>query len=345
MGPTNQAPGTEGASRVAARSDMLSTGLVVDVPQTIEQRVARITPADKLFVLAHLGIPAVALESWQLELTGLVRRPLVLSYTDLLRYRKRTVQSVHQCAGNPHAPRVPTRLVANVVWGGASLREVLADAGVEPAAAYVWAYGLDHGSFDGAHQEHYVKDLPLSRLAVDDVLLAYELDGKPLDSPHGFPARLIVPGYFGTNAVKWLCRLELAARRAASLFTTRFYNDPTADGIATTPVWGLAPESIIVSPVAGDRCASGPVEIRGWAWSAGTVTQVEITTDGGAHWLPAQVEPREQTAWQGFRFVWSDPAVGTYRLGCRAIDEHGGAQPLDGARNAVHFIEIEMGAD
>jgi DMSO/TMAO reductase YedYZ molybdopterin-dependent catalytic subunit len=344
MEPTNQAPGAEGVSRIAARPDLLSTDLVVDVPLAIEERVTRITPADKLFVLAHLGIPAVELRSWQLELTGLVRRPLLLRYADLLRYPKRTVQTVHQCAGNPLAPRVPTRLVANVVWGGASLREVLADAAVEPAAAYVWTFGLDHGSFDGMHQEHYVKDLPLSRLAVDDVLIAYELDGRPLDSRHGFPARLVVPGYYGTNAVKWLCRLELAARRAASLFTTRFYNDPTPDGSATTPVWELAPESIIVSPVTGSHCASGPVEIRGWAWSAGAVAHVEISTDGGAHWLQAQVEPREQTAWQGFRFVWSSPAVGKYRLGCRAVDERGNAQPLDGGRNAVHFIEIKVGA-
>ena len=120
---------------------------------------------------------------------------------------------MHQCCGSPLEPSVATRRVANVHWGGADLAAILLDElEIDPRARFLWSYGLDGGDFAGTSCDWFVKDLPLARLAAGDVLLAYELNGAPLPAEHGFPLRLVVPGYYGTNSVKWLWRLQLAER-------------------------------------------------------------------------------------------------------------------------------------
>jgi DMSO/TMAO reductase YedYZ molybdopterin-dependent catalytic subunit len=129
---------------------------------------------------------------------------------------KRIVEAVHQCCGNPLEPRVPTRRVANVRWGGVDLAALLDALESDRRARFLWSYGLDGGDFAGTACDHYVKDLPLERLAAGDVLLAYELNGAPLPAAHGFPVRLVVPGYYGTNSVKWLYALHARGPRGAA---------------------------------------------------------------------------------------------------------------------------------
>ncbi len=124
------------------------------------------------------------------------------------------------------APTIATRRYANVVWAGFDLCELLESVEVRPEAKFLWSFGLDKGTFEDVRSTAYVKDMPLDRLYEGDVLLAYEMNGEPLDSEHGFPLRLIIPGYYGTNAVKWLYRLELADQRPDGPFTTKYYNDP-----------------------------------------------------------------------------------------------------------------------
>ena len=135
------------------------------------------------------------------------------------------MEAVHQCCGSPLEPNVPTRRVTNVRWGGVDLAALLDELEIDPRARFLWSYGLDGGDFAGTSCDWFVKDLPLERLAAGDVLLAYELNGAPLPAEHGFPVRLVVPGYYGTNSVKWLWRLHLAEHRADGPFTTVFYND------------------------------------------------------------------------------------------------------------------------
>jgi DMSO/TMAO reductase YedYZ molybdopterin-dependent catalytic subunit len=195
-------------------------------PHGMHDRLTRIEDA---IVLCHLGVPRIAREDWSLAIDGLVLHPQTFTFADLMRFEKVTVTSVHQCAGSPLAPHEPTQRVCNVTWGGARLADILAQCAPLAAARFVWSTGADYGEFAGVSVDAYVKDLPIERVT-SEVLVAYEMNGEPLAPEHGFPARLLVPGFYGTNSVKWLTRVTLAEARAGGPFTTRWYNDPVEDG-------------------------------------------------------------------------------------------------------------------
>jgi DMSO/TMAO reductase YedYZ molybdopterin-dependent catalytic subunit len=187
--------------------------------------VGAVTATEHLFVLAHLGIPRIDPARWSLVIDGLVDRACTLSSNDLKARPMKIVEAVHRCCGSPLEPSMPTRRVANVRWGGVDLAKLLDQVGVDARARFLWSYGLDGGDFAGTSCDWFIKDLPLARLTTGDVLLAYGLNGAPLPAEHGFPVRLVVPGFYGTNSVKWLWRLHLAEYRAEGPFTTQFYND------------------------------------------------------------------------------------------------------------------------
>ena len=311
------------------------------------QTTAAVTPTQDLLVLAHLGVPRIDPAHWSLTIDGLVGRSLTLDLAGLTGRPKKIVEAVHQCCGNPLEPSVPTRRVANVRWGGVDLAALLDEVQVDPRASFLWSYGLDGGDFGGTSCEWFVKDLPLGRLAAGDVLLAYEVNGAPLPAEHGFPVQLVVPGYYGTNSVKWLWRLHLADRRATGPFTTVLYNDgasaiEVAAGLPPRrPVWAIAPESIIVAPAPDAAVAAGnAVEIWGWAWSFGGVAAVEVSTDGGACFRRADLEPRRGWAWQHFALAWRPGEPGEALISARALEAGGAAQPVAGARNAIHTIRV-----
>ncbi|HXW29703.1 MAG TPA: molybdopterin-dependent oxidoreductase [Xanthobacteraceae bacterium] len=308
---------------------------------------ARTTATADAIVLCHLGVPRLDRDAWSLTVDGLVARTRVLRFEDLARYPQATVTSMHQCAGSPLQPAEPMRRICNLAWSGARLADILADCRPAAAAKFVWAQGADHGAFDGIAVDAYVKDFPIERAAAD-VLIAYELNGAPLPAEHGFPARLMIPGYYGTNSVKWLMRLTLAEGRARGPFTTRWYNDPVRDADGrdtgrTAPVWAIAPESVIVAPAA-DEAVSAAIEreIWGWAWADGGVRAVAVTCDDGASWQPAQLEAPRGREWQRFALRWTPMARGAVRLASRATSTDGARQPESGWRNAIHYVPVSV---
>src|SRR5690348_719449 len=322
-------------------------GLQRRIPLAPHQLLDRITPQRDLFLLAHLGIPRIDPASWQIAIDGLVERPSTLSLAALHRLPKQTVESFHECAGYPRRPDITTRRIANVVWGGVDLATLLRTAGVKDDARYLWAYGVDHGTYDGAQADCYLKDAPLARILEGGALLAYEINGEPLALEHGGPLRLIIPGYYGTNAVKWLTRLELADRRASGPFTTIFYNDPvpeveTGAAGASRPVWEVPAESAIVAPAPDTLLRRQEIEIWGWAWAAAGVVGVDVSTDGGASWQEAAVEPRAEWSWQRFHISWKPGSAGRFTIMARATDARGHIQPARGARNAIHAVAVEV---
>ncbi|WP_162918830.1 molybdopterin-dependent oxidoreductase [Taklimakanibacter deserti] len=305
-----------------------------------------ITPAGDLFVLAHCGIPDINDTTWSLTIDGLVRKPLRLTLHDLKQLPPKQVEAVHQCAGNPLEPHIPARRVANVIWRGVDLRDVLAHCQPNDAASFLWSYGADYGDFAGFPCDFYLKDLPMDRVIRGDVLLAYEVNGAPIPRENGFPLRLVVPGFYGTNSVKWLYRLTLSDRRADAPFTTHFYNDQILDAgegghDQRRPVWGIAPESLIVAPAPGTTVKLGQaICIWGWAWSEHPLETVELSFDQGRSWTGAALYRRADWAWHRFNLDWTPIEPGRKAILARATDATGTVQPMHGYRNAVHSVEV-----
>lgn len=301
---------------------------------------SRITRVPDVYVIGHLGIARVTAPDWTLRVDGLVGSVLRLGLPQLRSLPSVTVTAVLECFGNPLEPAVPVRRAANVRWRGVPVRALLDAAGVRPGASVIWARGLDSGQFDGIDCACYLKDLPLATVA-ERGIVAYEMNGEPLTSEHGFPARLFVPGYFGTNNVKWLAGLTLADRRPEHLFTTRLYQraEPGAD--MPVPVRDLDVTSLITSPRDGQAVQAGTVTVRGWAWSAAPVTAVDVGVQGT--WQRAELEPRGSGdfAWQRFAAV-RRLAPGGYQVQAQATDRRGRVQPRAGARNQVHAVSFTV---
>ena len=313
-------------------------GRIPSEPHALNERV---TPTEKSIVLCHLGVPEIDKDAnWIVEVGGLVESSLRLDLEQIKAFPKTTITSVHQCAGSPLVPEKPTQRVCNVSWGGVRLDYVLNHAGVKQSARYVWSRGVDEGEFTGGRCGAYLKDLPLERVS-SEVLLAYEMNGSQLLAEHGFPLRLVVPGFYGTNSVKWLCRIDLASSRAPGPFTTTWYNDRVS-GNATRPVWSIAPQSVIVWPAPQKELRTGEtIQIWGWAWGDGGVEGVDASFDGGHSWQKCRLETNEGYAWQKFVCDWQVKA-GTVGLTSRAIGRNGVHQPQDGMRNAFYHVPIKV---
>ena len=145
------------------------------------------------------------------------------------------------------------------------------------------------------------------------------MNGKSLSKNRGGPVRLVVPGWFGTNSTKWLCRLSLQAARAPGPFTTKFYNeeDPSYSDGRMRPVWMVEPNSMIVSPYSGAQLTDSLVEVRSWAWSDDGIKLVQIRVDEGQTWIDTEVESRQDFSWQRFSITITLPP-GTHQLTARA---------------------------
>jgi len=309
------------------------------IPSEPHHLTDAMTPTARCIVLCHLGILEIAAgDDWQIEIGGLITRPATFTVRQLKAFPKTEIVSVHQCAGSPLAPEKATQRVCNVTWGGVRLDDLLGQLEVEAGASFIWSYGADSGAFGGAECGPYIKDLPLSRIT-NDVLLAYEMNGAALLPEHGFPLRLVVPGFYGTNSVKWLRRLELHAERAASPFTTIWYNDAQSDG-TTRPVWEVAPQSLIVWPAPGHAVNRGDrVEVWGWAWADGGVSAVDLSCDGEQTWMSCRTERATGRGWIRFSCQWT-AAEGCISLTSRATSRAGDRQPPTGRRNALYHVPI-----
>ena len=309
------------------------------LPSEPHQLTDAVTPTERCIVLCHLGILDIASgDDWKLEIGGSIAKPATFTVRQLKALPKADVVSVHQCAGSPLAPDKPIQRVCNVVWGGVRLSHLLEQLQIGTDANFIWSYGADSGAFGGMECGPYVKDLPLSRIA-DDVLLAYEMNGSPLLPEHGFPLRLVAPGFYGTNSVKWLRRLELQAERARSPFTTTWYNDAQPDG-TTRPVWAIAPQSVIVWPTPGLEIKRGDrVNVWGWAWADGGVSAVDLSCDSERTWLSCRTEEMTGRGWIRFSCEWT-AAQACSSLTSRATSRTGDRQPPTGRRNALYHVPI-----
>jgi DMSO/TMAO reductase YedYZ molybdopterin-dependent catalytic subunit len=322
-----------------------------------------ITPLGLHYLLIHFDIPHVDVGAWRLRVGGEVSRPLELTLADLQGRPARTLAVTMECAGNGRAlmtaPRAPSQpwlqeAVGTAEWTGTPLAGVLADAGLRPGAREVVFTGLDRG-VQGDVEHAYERSLPLDDATGDEVLLAWAVNGRPLPPQHGFPLRLVVPGWYGMTHVKWLGAITVVDEPFRGWQQEIAYRLGSEDEPGE-PVTRMLPRSLMVPPGIPDFLTrarfveAGPCPLQGRAWSGcGEVERVEVSTDGGETWADAALgEPVSEHAWRGWSFVW-DAEQGAHELCCRAIDAAGNTQPLappwnEGGycNNAVQRIAVRV---
>jgi sulfane dehydrogenase subunit SoxC len=307
-----------------------------------------ITPIGLHYLLTHYDIPAIDPEAWRLAVGGLVRRSMQLDL-DQVRSRPRvTLPVTMECAGNGRARLSPrpisqpwlSEAIGTAEWTGTPLRPLLEEAGIQDGAVEVAFVGADHG-LEGGIEQDYGRSLPLEDAMHDDVILAYEVNGQPLPPQHGFPLRLLVPGWYGMTSVKWLRQVEVLAEPFQGYQQThgyRFRDEPEDLG---EPVTRMAPRALMVPPgfpefMTRDRVMRlGPCTLQGRAWSGrAPIERVQVSLDGGLEWHEADLgEPPGPAAWAPWTFDWTPSETGTYELACRARDGAGDEQPLEPAWN------------
>ncbi|MFF7974894.1 molybdopterin-dependent oxidoreductase [Streptomyces sp. NPDC007905] len=314
-----------------------------------------VTPPGLHYVLTHYDIPHVPDEAtWQLTVGGSVRHALTLSTADLRTYPPLTTRVTLECAGNGRALLVPRPVsqpwlleaVGTAEWTGVPLRLLLEEAGVASDAVDVVFTGADHGVERGVEQD-YQRSLPVGVALGDEpeVLVAYAMDGAPLPPQHGRPLRLVVPGWYGMTQVKWLRGITVIDTPFTGFQQSVAYRIKRDPDEAGEPVTRIAPRALVIPPGFPDFMsrtrvvAPGPVLLEGRAWSgAAPVTSVDVSTDGGATWQPAALEPDHghHWAWRRWSFRWF-AVPGDHVLGARAHDGAGNTQPLEQAWNRGGF--------
>src|SRR5262249_22450182 len=290
-----------------------------------------ITPNEAFFVRYHVfPIPVeVDLATWRLRITGRVERPLELSLDDLkTKFPRAAVTAVNQCSGNSRGRFSPRVLggqwgdgaMGNAEWVGARLRDVLSMAGIRQGAMQVTFDGLDKPAFPSL--PGFVKSLEVSRILEDpDVIVAYQMNGQPLPMLNGFPARLVVPGWYATYWVKNLSEIEVIDHAFEKFWMKPGYRvpdtpcgcvEPGTAPARTLPINRMTVRSCIAVPGSGARVAAGPVTVRGIAFDGGYgIAEVQLSTDGGATWQRAQLGPDlGRYSFREWSAAWTPPAPG-----------------------------------
>lgn len=304
-----------------------------------------LTPAGLHYLLIHYDIPDVDAASWRLEVDGSVAKPLSLSIDDVRALPRVSLAVTLECAGNgrallePHVESQPwlVEAVGNAEWTGARLRGVLEAAGLDDDVVELVFTGLDHG-LDHEVEQDYQRSLPLSEAIREDVLLAYEMNGAVLLPQHGFPLRLIMPGWYGMAHVKWLRSITAVTEPFVGFQMTgsyRIWTTEEEEDEVGVPVSRILPRSLLRPPGFPDFFTRhrivdrGEIELEGRAWSGfGGIERVEVSTDGGLTWDEAALGalPDSAYAWRTWRYRWhAEP--GEHTLACRATDATGATQP------------------
>ena len=320
-----------------------------------------VTPVGLHYLLTHYDVPVVDPGSWRLAVHG--ERELELSLDELRTRPAAELTVTMECAGNGRArfdPRPVSQpwlneAIGTARWRGTALRPLLEEAGVPDATVEVLLTGLDRG-VEGGEEQAFQRSLPLDEALRDEVLLAYEMNGAPLLPQHGFPLRVIVPGWYGMTNVKWLGRIEFLETPFAGYQNSQGYRLRQTEDDEGVPLDRMRPRSLMVPPgipefLSRDRfLEAGEVLLEGRAWSGhAPIASVEVSADGGSTWALAELEPDgERWAWRGWTHRWQ-AELGEHVLCSRARDEAGNEQPLEMpwnvggyANNAVQTVRVTV---
>jgi len=354
---------TPSAALDAASKHLLQmNGYPLNLETPLELLTDYLTPNELFFVRSHWNPHMPDPKRWALTVDGDVKRGQRLTLDDLKKLPRAEATCVLQCAGNgrglqnPTMPGVQWRYGAagNAKWRGVRVKDVLDRAGVSPAAAHLHLFGSDDppGKVPPFHRSIEMEK------AMDDCILAWEMNGVPLPPQHGAPLRLIVPGWAGDHWMKWVVRLSAQKDPQKGFYMDTAYRwplTPGAPGVAfkpeeMKPLTEMAVKSNITSAPKRARMKM-PYDVRGFAFSgAPDVAKVEISDDDGKTWNAAQLDPRHTPhAWRLWTYRWTPRSSGTAILLARATDSRGAAQPRETVWNqsgylfnAWHSVNVEV---
>jgi DMSO/TMAO reductase YedYZ molybdopterin-dependent catalytic subunit len=284
-----------------------------------------------------------------------------VSLRDLHQMRSQTLVVTLECAGNgrslfsPPTPGEQWQLgaVSTAEWTGVPLAEVLERAGVRAGACEVKFRGADKGRVDHqAEAQHFERSLPLDEALSSGALLAYAMNGEALPLEHGYPLRLVVPGWYGVASVKWLTEIEVLATAFDGYFQTgKYFYEWQRDGqMVREPVTLQRVRALITAPRPEEDVAPGEVAIRGLAWSgAAAIARVEVSVGDGAWQKARLVGPRHRHSWQRWELLTRLEERGLTTIRARATDLAGRTQPeqpewnrLGYGSNAIQTITVRV---
>ena len=330
-----------------------------------------ITPNEAFYVRYHLfPIPtSVDADAWRLRVSGHVDHPLEMSLNDLkTKFQPATIVAVNQCSGNSRGRSDPRVLggqwgdgaMGNAEWVGARLRDILTAAGARSGAVDVAFNGLDAPAAPSVPD--FQKSLGVSRVMDDpDVLVAYQMNGSELPMLNGFPARLVVPGWYATYWVKHLVEITVLDHEFDGFWMKKAYRVPDNEcecvpaGTAadrTRPISGMNVRSFIIFPAPGARLRPGrPVTLRGIAFDGGFgIQEVLVSTDDGSTWRRAQLgDDLGRYSFREWTCTWTPARPGDFRLMARAFNGRGDSQGLEPLwnpagyrRNVVEHVDVRV---
>ncbi len=338
-------------------TDSLPAGTLIDGPDITQNELQlavrnhsmplealryEITPIGLHYLLIHFDIPAVDPNDWALTVGGRVQHALKLTLEQLKALPATTLAVTLECAGNGRARLSPRPLsqpwlveaVGTAEWTGTRLGPLLEEAGLMDQAGDVVFTGLDRG-IQGDIEQQYERSLPLAECRRDEILLAYAINGQPLPPQHGFPLRLIVPGWYGMAHVKWLRAITVLGSTFGGYQQATAYHYRRSDDDPGEPVTRMLPRALMVPPGIPDFMsrvrflAPSRQVLSGRAWSGcAPVTKVEVSADGGETWAAADLgDPLSAYAWRPWSYVWEASKPGEFELCVRASDGAGNVQP------------------
>jgi len=293
-----------------------------------------ITPQGCAFERHHSGAIELPKDQYRLMINGMVDTPLVFTYEDLERFPRENRVYFCECAANTgmewagaqlNGAQFTHGMIHNMEYSGVSLRTLLEEAGLDAAGdlSDKWVY------VEGADASSNGRSIPMEK-ALDDVMVAFKANGEALRKEHGYPVRLVVPGWEGNMWVKWLRRIEVMDGPVESREETSKYTDTLADGTARKWTWVMDAKSVVTSPSPQSpiKHGPGPLVITGLAWTGhGAITRVDVSTDGGMSWQTARLAKEGQDKSLTRFYLDIDWDGSEMLLQSRAMDETGYVQP------------------
>jgi DMSO/TMAO reductase YedYZ molybdopterin-dependent catalytic subunit len=320
-----------------------------------------VMPSRHFYVRNHFAMPNLDGQRYRLSVGGLVERPFEVSLSELQNLPSESRVVTLECAGNGRSLFDPAVLgepwslgaVSTAEWTGVPLAELLDRAGLQPSATEIIFRGADGGRIADAEAPiQFERSLSVDRIRDLDALLAYAMNGEPLSVPHGYPLRLIVPGWYAVASVKWLTEIIVTDRAFDGYFqTTKYWYEWVRDGREERePVTLLNVRALIVAPDAGGTLSRAETAIRGVAWSgAASIAKVEVSLNGGPWQEARMIGERHRGAWQWWELFSTFEKAGPIVIRARATDMAGRTQPdqaewnrLGYGNNSVHAVAAHV---